>query len=190
LPLADRKSKLVFCLREVTLVEKITEEFVEKILIERRQLESSASSINDLELYLHALPYYKPRPEGGTTEQKPWSRDIVLHNATVFVDNPYNMCHQGDITVETLRDIRERIGKHKVYIFWEHNPHKPLCGPFDLTALNPTAGMARPFGKSMIILEMADIILEGKECTINNEWVGLKKNCERAGFKVYIKPPF
>jgi len=163
---------------------EITADFVEKVFEEKRRMEENAHLFDDLELFLRALPYYKKIPEGGTTEEKPWIRDIVLHNATVFVDSPYNMCHQGDITVATLKGIRERIGDHKVFIFWEHNPHKPICGPFDLTALRPNAGMARPFGDKKI-LEMADIILEGEECIIKDPF--LKKNCERAGFKVHTR---
>ena len=166
---------------------EITAEFVEKVFEERKRLERTAHLIDDLESYLRALPYYKPRPEGGTTEEKPWTRDIILHNATVFVDSPFNMCHQGDITVGTLRGIRKRIKDHKVFIFWEHNPYKPMCGPFDLTALNPNAGMAKPFGRAPVPLEVTDIILEGDKCIINNiDFAGKKANCERAGFKVEI----
>ena len=170
---------------EVKDLEKITPDFVERVFEERKKLEENAHLIDDLELFLRALPYYKKRPEGGTTEEKPWTRDIILHNATVFVDSAYNMCHQGDITVETLRGIKKRIGSHKVFIFWEHNPYKPVCAPFDLTALRPNAGMARPFGDKKIILEMADIILEGEECIVKEPF--LKENCERAGFKVHVR---
>jgi len=139
----------------------------------------------DLESFLRSLPYYKPRPEGGTTEEKPWSEDIVLHNVTVFVDSQYNMCHQGDITVDVLRGIRKRIKGHRVFLFWEHNPYKPICGPCDLTALNPFAEMAKPFGKRDVPLEMADMILEGDLCTINNyRLAGLAEKVARAGFRV------
>ena len=152
--------------------------------------EKSAHLIEDLEEYLQALPYYKPRPEGGTTEEKPWSKEIILHNVTVFVDSPYNMCHQGDITVDTLQGIRKRIKNHRVFLFWEHNPYKPICGPFDATALNPIAKMAKPFGNASVPLVMADIILRGNECILNNELTALKGKCELAGFKVHIKPIF
>jgi len=166
---------------------RITAEFVEKVMKEREHEEKTANLRKDSEEYLRALPYYKPRPEGGTTEEKPWTKDIILHNATIFVDSPYNMCHQGDITVETLKGIRERIKDHKVFIFWEHNPNKPICGPFDLTALNLRAQMAKPFGKASVTLEMADIILEGDKCIINyRNLSGLKENCERAGFNVEV----
>jgi len=173
---------------EVIFLERITADLVERVFEERRRIEENAHLIDDLELYLRALPYYKQRPEGGTTEEKPWTRDIILHNATVFVDSAYNMCHQGDVTVETLRGIKKRIGDHKVFIFWEHNRYKPICGPFDLTVLRQDAGIARPFGDEKMILEMADIVLEGEECIIKEP--ALKKNCKRAGFKVSVRCEF
>jgi len=167
-------------------VRKITKEFVKKVIEERKWKEEHAHLQRDLETYLSWLPYYKKRKDGGTTENpRCWGQEVVLFNATVFVDSPFNMVHQGDITVDTLIGIRKRLGKHSVYIFSEHNFHKPICGPWDLTALKPT-GMAKPFGKKEIHLDFADIIIKppGK-CIITSTRVNPDK-CKAAGFKVEV----
>jgi hypothetical protein len=162
---------------------KITPEDLERIMTERRIIEAAAlegKAFPDLVQWLHALPYYKPG--NGKKENHTFHEDLVLFNATVFVDDPFTMPHQGDITTDTIRGIKSRLGQHTVYIFWEHNDCKPMCGPFDLTALNPMAGMAKPFGDRTIQLRMADIIIKGDRAIINENVNDLP--FKKAGFNV------
>jgi len=153
---------------------------------ERRAL---AGEIEDLELHLQGLPYYKPCPDGiETSRTRPsCGTDTALHNATIFVDSPYNVPHQGDITIDTLREIKDRIGGHKVFIFAENNRNRPMSGPFDLTALRPMVGASRPWGKEKTKLENADIILEDARCEIKEEFTN-RAYCKEAGFKTKVKP--
>lgn len=47
--------------------------------------------------------------------------------------------------------------------------------------------MAEPFGKQVVLLEMADMIFEGDLCIINNlRLAGLAENVARAGFRAEI----
>jgi hypothetical protein len=144
--------------------------------------------MDELEEFLKNEPYYKILEGGKTTEQ--CNGDVVLFNATVFVDGQFNMLHQGDIEIGTLRVICRLIGKHKVYIFAESNEHKPMCGSFDLTALRPGAGMAKPFGKAEIPLEFADIIVT--EDSVIAVWQVvdfIEKKLQVTGFQVLRKSP-
>jgi len=114
--------------------------------------------------------------------------DQIMWNMTFFMDNKFEMVHQGDVNSGMLKGVRERIKGHNLYVFREHNPYKPICGPFDGTALRFDKGMAKPLGKENVPLYYADIVLKENGTAILQysfrKPTSLGETLEKIGWKV------
>jgi hypothetical protein len=126
----------------------------------------------DLETYLQYLPHYKWGD--GMPECQHSCDTSILLNATVYADYAYDWLHQGDISIDTLRGIRKRMGNHVVFIFWECNRHH-------LTFDRPYQAKATT-EEEKAAFRRADIILVGDRAIINTQAV-LRKQLKKAGFK-------
>jgi hypothetical protein len=130
----------------------------------------------NLEMYLRCLPRYKKGD--GMSECRYCCAESVLLNATVYLDYAYDPIHQGDITIDTLKGIRKRIGYHVVFIFWECNRrHLPFERPYGQEATTEEEKAA---------FRWADLILVGDRATINIQDV-LKEKIQEVGFKNIIE---
>src|SRR5271157_4369063 len=111
--------------------EKETEKSVNREdSIPLRQMKALLGAYEDLKTWLEWLPYYKPGD--GQPECHHFCKEIVIFNSTVRLDYGYHAHHQGDIAVETLKGIKERIGNSVVFIHWEHNRRDlPWNKPYD-----------------------------------------------------------
>jgi hypothetical protein len=160
---------------------------------EKRKERKLKRESTDLREYMDSFPW--ALRESGIDIGGP-NNLTILFNMTFFIGSKYDIGHQGDINLEMIGGIRERMeslkDEEKIYLFSEHNPEKPICGPFDGTSLPFNKGMARPFGKEDIPLDRADIILEQNgDATINYTFwkpESTGKYLEDAGWNVeYMK---
>lgn len=159
---------------------KITKDDVRRILEEDEIKKREGMKSEDLEEWLSSHSW-----ELRNSTDQP----TIMFNLTYFLDSEYNMVHQGDLNVEMLSGIRDRIGSHTVYIFKEHSEYRPMCGVLDGTALRPNSGLAKPLGNKAILLKYSDIVLDKTgEATLRYDYLAegtvFDKYFERAGWKV------
>jgi len=161
-------------------IRKITAEDVKRVMEMRKEEMVTNRTSPDLRKYLASHDWYVQNP--------------LWFNMTFFVGSKYEMVHQGDMNLEMLRGIKQRIkqANENVYIFGEHNDYKPMCGPWDGTALRFDKGMAKPLGNEDIPLNRADIVLQPRGiATLNYDlWIpdACKKWLEEAGWNVELRP--